>query len=146
MVGVYIVLESYVDDVFGGADSKSHAADLIAQLIAVGKVTTAVMNLLKCKGPARVMEILGQLFDAGTRKVTLPPGKRTKYLGKVREVLAATRVTSKTLEKLLGYLGYASWAEPFGRPLLSALGVYITRSNPRASVRLGRFATLALKI
>ena len=97
-----------MDDVFGGADLKSHAADLIAQLIAVGKVTTAVMNRLKCKGPARVMEILGLLFDASARKVTVPPGKRDKYLRKIRKVLAATRVTSKTLEKLLGYLGYAS--------------------------------------
>ena len=58
-----------MDDVFGGADTESHAADLIAQLIAVGTVTTAVMNLLKCKGPAKVIEILGLLFDASARKV-----------------------------------------------------------------------------
>ena len=65
------------------------------------------------------------------------PGKRTKNLGKIREVLAATRVKSRTLEKVLGYSGYASWAELFGRPMLSAPVVHIVRSNPRATVRLG---------
>ena len=35
-----------------------HGARLIQQLIAVGKLTTAVMNLLKCEGPEQELDIL----------------------------------------------------------------------------------------
>ena len=108
MVHFLVILVSYIDDVFGGADSKANAADLIAQLIAVGKVTTAVMNPLKCRGPARVMVILGLQYDTILRQVTVPSAKLIKYLIKIKEVLASDCVTSKTLEQLLGYFGYAS--------------------------------------
>ena len=50
------------------------------------------------------------------------------------------------IEKLLRYLGYASWAEPFGRPLLSALGVYINRDAHRTLIYTGAFGILALQI
>ena len=49
LVNFQVVLNSYVDDIFGGAATKAHAAYLIAELIAEGNVTRAVMNLLKCK-------------------------------------------------------------------------------------------------
>ena len=67
---------------------QAHAADLIAQLIAVGKVTSAVMNPLKCRGPAGIMVILRLQYDAILRQVTDPPAKQSKYLIKVKEVLA----------------------------------------------------------
>ena len=75
MVYFYFVLESYVDDVFGGAGTKSQAANLIAQLVDVGRVTTAVMNPLKSKGPAQVLEILGLMYDALLRRVSVPPSE-----------------------------------------------------------------------
>ena len=59
MVHFLVILKTYINDVFGGADSRANAADLIAQLIEVGRLTTAVMNPLECRGPARVMVILG---------------------------------------------------------------------------------------
>ena len=121
-MGYLIILESYVDDIFGGAGSKTLGTNLINQLISVGKLTTAVMNPLKCRGPAQILDILGLRYNAILRQVTIPDDKRMKYLGKIREVLSAFYVTSKDIVKLIGYLGYASWAEPFGRPFLSALG------------------------
>ena len=46
----------------------------------------------------------------------------------------------------MGYIGWASWTEPYGRPFLSALVVHIDQKNPRSLVVLGDFAVLALKI
>ena len=106
------MLESYVDDVFGGADSQVHGAYLKAQLVKVGKLTTAVMNPLKCKGPSQVLDILGFCFDAVLRRVNLPKKKQIKYRRAIRAALSATVINSKTLEKIIGYLVYASWAEP----------------------------------
>ena len=74
----------------------ANAADLIAQLIAVEKVTTTVMNPLKCKGPARVMVILDQQYDAILRQVTVPPAKQIKYLNEIKVVLASECFTSDT--------------------------------------------------
>ena len=107
-VTYYFVLESYVDDVFGGATEEAHGLSLIQQLIAVGKLTTAVMNLLKCEGPAQELDILGLRYHAILRRVTITAGKQVKYLSKLRAVLSSFGVTSKDLEQLLGYLGFAS--------------------------------------
>ena len=90
---------------FGGADPKAQANDLKNQLISVGRLTTAVMNLAKCKGPARSLAILGHQYNSLTQSVNLPPEKQQKYLAKLQSVLATERVTSKTLESLIGYLG-----------------------------------------
>ena len=93
---------------FGGADSKAQANDLKNQLITVGRLTTAEMNLAKCKGPAQSLGILGHQYNSRTQSVNLPQEKQQKYLTKLRSVLASERVTSKTLESLVGYLGWAS--------------------------------------
>ena len=112
----------------------------------VGALTTAVMNPPKCKGPSQVLSILGLEFNAILRIVSLPPHKRSKYLSKLRTMLNSLLVISKQLEKLIGYLSYASYAEPFGRPFLSALTSNLDYSNPDAVICLGHFPTLALKI
>ena len=57
----------YIDNFFGGPKrsqagvehDKLRAKVLFKQLIAVGELTGARMNLKKCCPPARVMEILG---------------------------------------------------------------------------------------
>ena len=66
------------------------------------------MNPLKCRGPAQVLAILGLRFDARRRHVSLPEEKRHNYLNAVRAALAASLVKSKSIEKLIGYLLYAS--------------------------------------
>ena len=66
----FFVLESYVDDIFGGANTYAEALHLRDELISVGKLTTAIMNPKKCKGPSKQMVILGFLYDAATRHMS----------------------------------------------------------------------------
>ena len=61
-------------------------------------------------------------------------------------ILTGTNIVSKDIEKLLGYLGFASWIEPFGRPFLSAIDSMINRRDPGRRIRLGTWATIALQI
>ena len=90
----FFILESYVDNVIGGTRSKAQGAKLIKQLILVGKLTTAVMNLLKCEGPAQVLDVLGLRYHAVLRRVTITESKRVKYLSKLRGVLSSFGVAS----------------------------------------------------
>ena len=106
--GNHFRLVSHIDDIFGGAISERQAGNLKSQLIAVGRLTTAVMNPLKCRGPAQSLVIIGHLYDAQLRRVKLPVCKQLKYLAKLRIVLSTLLITSKVLESLLGYLGWAS--------------------------------------
>ena len=101
-------MESYVDDVFGGANTKEQARILLDEIIAVGLLTTAVMNRSKCHGPCQIIDVLGLRYNAIIRIVKLPPAKQEKYLQKLRETLSPLFVTSKDIEKLVGYLCYAS--------------------------------------
>ena len=91
-------------DIFGGAHEKAHAEYLKNQLIATGLLTTAIPNLKKCHGPTQKLVILGMTFDAIEKKVTLPESKQLKYLSKLHEILSHEYVSSKTLEKIVGYL------------------------------------------
>ena len=104
----HFVLESYVDDIFGGAGTFEQALDLKNRLTSIGFLTTTVMNPIKGKGPAQCLVILGLEYDAIRRHVKLPLEKQQKYLEKLRAVMSKRRVESKQLEKLLGYLGFAS--------------------------------------
>ena len=139
-------MESYVHDIFGGAKSKALAAKLLSELIAVGRLTTAIMNPLKSKGPTQILAVLGLRYNALTRRVNLPPTKQEKYLKMLRETRSALLVKSKNLEKLLGYLCFSSWVEPFGRPLLSALTRHVSHDTPHRLVCFDNFAICALDI
>ena len=98
------MIESYVDDIFGGAHDKTHAECLKNQLIGTGLMTTAIPNLKKCHGPSQKLAILGMTFDAVEKKVSLPKSKQLKYLTKLHDVSSHDYVSSKTLEQLVGYL------------------------------------------
>ena len=97
-------------------------------MIAVGELTSSKMNLNKCLPPARMMEILGFLYDAITKYCRLSKTKQKKYIERIDRTLKATLITAKKLEKLVGYLTYAAWVAPFGRPFLSVLSSKITPS------------------
>ena len=90
-------------------------------LIAVGELTGTKMNQKKCHAPARIMEILGFIYDAVARSCRLSPEKTKKYINRIVDVLRSPRVKFKNLEKLVGNLTYAAWVSPFGRPFLSVL-------------------------
>ena len=105
-----------------GLKTEKRNADLLFEhLITVGELTGAKMNLEKCCPPARIMEILGFIYDAIARSCRLSEKKRTKYVNRINDVLRSPNVTFKNLEKLVGNLTYAAWVAPFGRPFLSVL-------------------------
>ena len=53
---------------------------------------------------------------------------------------------SKRLEKIVGYLVWASYAEPFGWPFISAISIYISRGSPRRRIRICGDIETAIKI
>ena len=130
----YFVVKSYVDDIFGGAKTFEHALRLKETLIATGNLTTAKMNAKKCHGPARQLPILGMLFDSIKRRCTLTQKKQQKYIARLEKSLSKEGMTSKELEKMVGYLVYAGWVEPFGRPFISSLSSAIVRHEPQKEV------------
>ena len=139
-----MVLKSYVDDFFGGPKkstrglkiNKRNAKLMFDVLIAVGELTGAVMNLEKCCPPARVMEILGFVYDAIARSCRLSKEKTKKYITRVDDVLKSPHVRFKNLEKLVGNLAYAAWISPFGRPFLSVLSSRLNPSKKNTPIRV----------
>ena len=117
------VIKSYVDDIFGGSSTKEQTRTLKNEIIATGLLTTAIPNLEKCHGPAQELTILGTYFNALKRTVTLPPKKQQKYCQTIINLLKKGHATSKELERLVGYLVWASYTEPFGRPFISAISM-----------------------
>ena len=105
-------LESYVDDVFGGACTYDNALKLKTEIINTGKITTAKVNIKKCHGPSQRLQILGMIYDAKQKRCTLPHAKVSKYTARINAVLSARKITSKECEKLVGNLVWASYVEP----------------------------------
>lgn len=123
-----IILESYVDDFFGGPTRNTRNSRKIEkvratfqQLMAVGDLTGTIMNRKKSFSPARVMEVHGFIYDLILRSCRLSKKKQLKYLSRIECILKSPKVQFKCLEKLLGNLTYAAWIAPFGRPFLSVL-------------------------
>ena len=85
------VVESYVDDIFGGAKTKSQALQLKNEIIRTGIVTSARANFEKCHGPCQRLKILGMLYDAKNKRCTLQPEKITKYLRRIKKFYSKSR-------------------------------------------------------
>ena len=148
-----ISLSSYVDDFFGGQirsgsliRDKKNAKLLLANLILLGKVTNTVMNVQKCKGPARKMDILGIFFDSIEKACFLSPEKRKKYIQRVLHLKKTNVTTSKKIEKIVGNLTYAAWVMPFGRPFISHIAIFIDVKKPNARVKLDAAARMACDV
>ena len=50
------------------------------------------------------------------------------------------------MEKIVGYLVYAGWVEPFGRPFISALSSAMVRKRTYQYVEFTKYMRLAIKI
>ena len=110
-----IALSSYVDDFFGGPvrtgskrNDKKNARLLLENLISIGDYTNTRMNLDKCLPPARIMDMLGIVFNSIKRTCYLPVKKTTKYIGRLELIQKNKRSSSKQLEKIIGNLVFAS--------------------------------------
>ena len=125
---VRIVLASYIDDFFGGpirsgslSKDKDNATLLLRSLIEMGNLTDTQMNLDKCAGPARCLEILGLLYNSIHKMCSLSVKKQKKYIQFLSSLREARTAKSNELEKVVGYLTFASWVIPFGKPFISHL-------------------------
>ena len=104
------------------------------------------MNPKKCCPPARVMEILGFLYDAVAKRCRLSTKKQTKYINQINVVLESKQISVTNLEKLVGYLTYAAQVSPFGRPFLSVLSSKINPSIRSQSIAISPAMKNALVI
>ena len=103
-----MVLGSYVDDAFGGAQRSKVAQAFVDFISGEGARLGAVINAKKTEGPAASLVILGLLYDARAQVCALDPTKVTKYSDRIRLVIKKGEATSKELEKLVGNLGFAA--------------------------------------
>ena len=148
-----ISLSVYMDDFFGGPirteslvrDFKN-AQKLFKDLINMGAVTNTHMNALKCEKPARSMVILGLNFNSKLRACFLGKSKLAKYKSKLAWVRKTVNIPSKDLQKLVGYLVYAAWVMPFGRPYISRISHFIDGENIYKKVHLDLDALVACDI
>ena len=128
------MLGSYVDDAFGGAQTRAQEKLVVDTLILIGGMTATIVNPEKTRGPATSLVILGLLYCSVSQTCRLGEDKQSKYLARIAAIVASTSTTSRELEKLTGNLGFAAWVEPFGRPLLSCLYTAIVNDDPSAKV------------
>ena len=144
--GEYAVLGSYVDDAFGGSQSKKSAQKLIDFVSEMGAHHGAGVNYAKTCGPATSMVILGLLYNSRTRVCSLDPVKVAKYSERIHTIINNGGTTSKGLEKIIGNLAFAAWVQPFGRPLLSFLAAYIIPDRPTTFRPLTEMMQVAFRV
>ena len=148
-----IALCVYMDDFFGGpirtespARDFRNAQKLFRNLIEVGAVTNTHMNLDKCEEPARSMDIIGMNFNSKKRACFLAKSKRLKYIMRLSTLRKLGIASSKKLQKVVGYLVYAAWVMPFGRPFISHISHLINVKKIHANVKLDALALVACDV
>ena len=74
----------------------------------MGRATGTLFNMVKTRGPATRLVILGLLYCSRTRSCRIGYDKRAKYSARVAMLVLKPTTTSKSLEQLVGNLGYAA--------------------------------------
>ena len=148
-----IALAVYMDDFFGGpirsgslSRDLKRAFTLFQDLIIIGAVTKSFMNLKKCEKPARSKDILGMNFNSKKKACFLAASKISKYTEKLSQIRKRGFASSKELQKVVGYLVYAAWVMPFGRPLISHISHFINTKDIHKKVQLDAAALIACDI
>ena len=119
---------------------------MINKMYAIGAATSTRFNIGKTRGPATSLVILGLLYCSETRSCRIGGKKLEKYLARVTRLMLAGSTTSKSLEQVVGNLGYAAWVEPFGRPLLTFIAHHIIPDAPNSVVTISRLMRVGLLI
>ena len=142
-----------MDDFFGGPirtgslkEDLKRAQTLFTVLIIIGAVTSTFMNLKKCEEPARSKDILGMNFNSEEKACFLSATKIVKYSAKLAQLRRHGVASSKVLQKIVGYLVYAAWVMPFGRPFISHISFHIDVKNINKDIRLDDAALKASEI
>ena len=148
-----IAVSSYVDDFCGGPlrteskrNDKKNAQLLLDNLISIGDYTNTRMNLDKCLSPARIMDMLGIIFNSLNRTCYLPAKKITKYIDRLQLIQKIKRSFTKDLEKIIGNLVFASWVIPCGRSFISHISFFLDRKNPKKVIILDSIALTACEL
>ena len=101
------------------------------------------MNIGKCEGPARSMDIIGINFNSVKNHVFY---LNQKWLSIGLDFWPFENWEGHELLKVVGYLVYAAWDLPFGRPFISHISYFIDVKNIRNFVRLDIAALTACDI
>ena len=132
-----------MEEFFGGPirtkslkEDFKRAHTLFTVLIIIGAVTSTVMNLQKCEEPARSKDILGMNFNSEEKACFLSQEKIIKYTKTLTEVRNRGIASSKVLQKIVGYLVYAAWVMPFGRPFISHISFFIDTKKLDKEIQL----------
>ena len=148
-----IALAVYMDDFFGGPirtgslnEDRKRANTLCTVLIIIFAVISTYMNLKKCEEPARSKEILGMIYNSEEKACFLAATKIEKYTKKLSNIRDSGIATSKDLQKIIGYLLYAAYVIPFGRPLISHISHLIDVKSIKIKIRLDASALVACDI
>ena len=104
------------------------------------------MNVVKCKGPAMRLEILGMGFDSREKTCFLSPSEAKKYMNWLRTLMKNRSASSKNIEKVVGNLAYAAWVIPFVRPFISQISHMIGHKNGKCILFLDALALRACDI
>ena len=76
----------------------------------------------------------------------LAKSKVTKYMSRLSKLRRLGWASSKELQKIVGYLVYAAWVMPFGRPFISHISHFIDIKNIRKKTRLDSAALAACDV
>ena len=90
--------------------------------------------------------ILGMFFNSVKKACFLAESKAIKYSRKLARIRDAGEVTSKVLQKLVGFLVYAAWVMPFGRPFISQISNFINAKHIHKKIRFDPPALVACDI
>ena len=93
-------------------------------------------------GPSQLLKILGMLYDALTKRCSLPQSKVENSISRIDVLLKVKHCTTNEVKNC--------WAIKFGpvmsnlRPFISALSSKIKRLSPRTIIEFGEYARMAV--
>ena len=119
---------------------------MLENIIVIGKITNTRANLEKCRASARRMVILGIMFDSVKKSCYLARAKITKYCSRLTSLRTSYAGTSKLLQNIIGYLVFASWVMPYGRPFISHISFFINNKDLNKKVILDSAGLMACDI
>ena len=120
---------------------------LLSDIIELGNITNTKMNLEKCIGPGRKMEILGWSSILSKEVLVIPPKKKNKkYCKRLRALRKRGSSSSKFVGKIVGCLVFAAWVTPCGRPVISHISKFIVVDSPLSLVTLDSYGQMACEI
>ena len=85
-------------------------------------------------------------FDSKNKACFLAESKVSKYSSKLSNLKKRAVASSKELQKIVGYLVYAAWVMPFGRPFISHISHLINIKKIYEKVRLDAPALVACDV